>query len=107
MRKKENNGIRFNEAATIFAIRHTMTNSSSCSNNSSILVATHRAAAAAAALCMRKHMPGIYVVQIDVSAPRGARLLNHSRCQTKKEANKKAHQKNREKARGGIEPGNL
>ena len=41
-RKKPLDGIRFNEAATIFAIRHPITNSSSCCNNTGI--ATHRAA---------------------------------------------------------------
>ena len=58
-RKKTIDGIRFNEPARNFAIRHKMTNSSSWySNNSSI--ASHRAAAAAAAkLFMYKCMQGI------------------------------------------------
>ena len=50
MKRKESlAAIRFNEPATIFAIRHTMKNSSSCYSNHSNIEAQRGAAAATAA----------------------------------------------------------
>ena len=59
--KKTIDGIRFSEPATVFTIRHTMTNSNGCCSKNNSSIATHRTAtaAAAAALCMYKYVQGI------------------------------------------------
>ena len=103
--EKENTGIRFNESATSFAIRHTMMNNGGkqlqlqqqqqyCSTQSSSSSNSDSNSS-----CMHKHMPSIYAVQYNVSGRRGSRLWNHT---AKKKQVKKRHTQEKEESTRGV-----
>ena len=85
--EKDNTGIRFNEPATNFAIRQTMTNSSSSFSNTSSIT-THKSSSSSSSsgsntLYVWIDARYIHVVMYNMSGPRGTRLWFHTRCQTR------------------------